>query len=114
VYPSYPAVVFSHISDMATIWTTDKQTYVPDGIRYSFNPENTKDQLCSPPILPVLGTGIFALLQWTGREAGLSHPPDAQLKTFELESLGSIPLCIDRIYVSDIMPPKHNSLPSII
>jgi hypothetical protein len=31
-----------------------------------------------------------------------------------LESFGSILLCIDRIYVSDIMPFKHNSSPSII
>jgi hypothetical protein len=32
----------------------------------------------------------------------------------KLGSFGSIPLCIDRIYVSEIMPSKHNSLPSII
>jgi hypothetical protein len=34
--------------------------------------------------------------------------------TYILESFRSILLCIDRIYVSDIMPPKHNPLPSTI
>jgi hypothetical protein len=38
----------------------------------------------------------------------------AQQISYKLESFGSIPLFSDRIYLSDIMPSKHNSLPSII
>lgn len=67
---------------MATRLTTDEQTQVTDGIRDSSKTDHTKDQLWSPPILPVLGTGIFALLPCTGRESELSHPTGAQLKKF--------------------------------